>query len=432
MTHLTDPSSTPQAEDHAGPAHFGARRSGPGLPSLPRAAWVEVDLDAIVSNVRLLRDIAGKDSAIAAVVKADAYGHGIETVALAARAAGAAYLSVATLDEALLLRDRGDQGPILINYPIPGDALVEAADAGIEVSAGSDADVDALAALGARAPMVHLELDSGMGRGGFAADVLTAASQRLVEGGVQLRAVWSHLSAPEDRERTAAQVRVFEAAVAGLRAAGIDPPMRHLCASGGLLCGAPAYELARVGLALYGLHPCPLAFEIRAAEQLRPALSVKAQAVRITHVEMGTTVGYASAWIAPRRSRIATLPIGYADGWLRGAGPETRVLVRGMAVPVVGRISSDSMTVDVTDVPDLEDGDVFVLLGRDRDSSISADDIAASRGTISWEVLQTLSRRLPRLYSLGREAVAIRRTDRDGVEMVPDLRARLHAAAESS
>ncbi len=200
----------------------------------------------------------------------------------------------------------------------------------------------------------------------------------------------------------------FEGASAQLRDLGIHPALRHLSASGGLLCGAPTYELVRVGLAFYGLDPCPQAQTRRLDRPLTPALSVRARPVRIEDVPGGTSVGYDGTWVADRPSRIATLPIGYVDSWTRSAGRRTHVLVRGSRAPVVGRISSDSMTVDITDVPGVDGDDTFVLLGRDGDDAITAEEVAASRDTITWEVLQTLSSRLARVYTLDGSEVAQR------------------------
>lgn len=373
-----------------------------------RAAWVEVDLGALVSNALALEALAGESCIFAAVVKADAYGHGIEAASLAARAAGAGYLAVATLDEALRLRAVGDGGLLMLNYPLPADALPEAAAAGIEVTVGSDADVEALGALANRAPEVHVEVDSGMGRGGFWPQRVADAVGRLRDRSVPVRALWTHLASPDDPARTASQVAVFEQASDRLRELGIHPALRHLAASGGLLCGAPRYELVRVGLALYGLDPFPNASTPRLDRPLTPALSVRARAVRIENALRGTPVGYDGTWVTERPSRIATLPIGYVDSWSRVAGTRTHVLVRGARAPVVGRISSDSMTVDVTDVPGVDGDDVFVLLGRDDDESITAEEVAATRDTITWEVLQTLSSRLARIYTLGGSEVAQR------------------------
>jgi alanine racemase len=399
---------------------------GLALPVLPRAAWVEVDLGAIIANILALRALAGPGCGVAAVVKADGYGHGIELAARAARSAGAAYTSVATLDEALRLRAAGDRGAILVNYPVPVDALPEAAAGAIEVVAGSEPDVAALVELGPDAPGVHLEVDTGMTRGGLVVPAIGDAATRLAAAGVPIRGVWSHLTEYQDPSRVAQQVTAFEAAIDSLRHAGIDPGLRHLCASGGLLTGAPTYDLVRPGLAMYGVPPDPSTAGVRPV--LLPALSVVAEPVRVADIPVGTSVGYGGTWVAARPSRIATLPIGYADSWVRAVGPQTLVLFGGRRVPVVGRISSDSMTVDVTDVPaSLAALGRFVLLGTDGDDAISADDVAASRGTISWEVLQTLSHRLPRRYLLDGVIVAIRRSDHAGVDALPDLDERIAA-----
>lgn len=401
----------------------------PGLPPLPRSAWVEVDLEALAWNTVVLRRLAGPACSIAAVVKADGYGHGLEMAALAAEAAGASFCSVATLDEALALRHAGVANRVIVNYPVPAAGLAESAVAGVEVVAGADADVEALAELGPAAPAVHLEVDTGMARGGFAPGAAPVAAASLAAAGVRVAGAWSHLAAPEDPATTAHQARRFEAAVAAIRSAGVHPPLLHLCATGGLLGGAPRFDLARVGLALYGVRPDDLPTEHPLASRLRPALSVRARPVRIAEVPAGAPVGYAGTWVAPRVSRLATLPIGYADGWTRVAGPRTTALVRGRSVPVVGRISSDSLVVDVTDVPGVAPGDEFVLLGDQGDATLSVAAVAAARGTIAWEVLQTLAPRLPRVYRLAGEVVAVRRLDVGRVASVRDLPARLAAAA---
>jgi alanine racemase len=402
-----------------------------GLPPLPRSAWVEVDVDALLWNTLVLRRLAGPGCAIAAVVKADGYGHGLEMAALAAEAAGAAFSSVATLDEALALRGAGVANRVFVNYPVPAAGLAEAAAAGVEVVAGSDADVRALEALGPAAPAVHVEIDTGMARGGFEAAAAPLAAAALSGAGVRIAGAWSHLASPEDPAVVAAQAGRFGAAVAALRAVGAGPPPLHLCATGGLLGGAPRFDLARVGLALYGVRPGDLPAEDPLAALLRPALAVLARPVRLADVPLGAAVGYAGTWVAPRPSRLATLPLGYADGWTRGAAARTRVLVRGREVPVVGRISSDSLVVDVTGVPGAAADDVFVLLGSQGDAALPVEAVASARGTIPWEVLQTLSRRLPRVYRLGGEVVAVRRLDA-GLAAVPDVAARLRAAARDA
>lgn len=400
-----------------------------GQRALPRSAWVQVDLGAIVWNTRLLRRIAGPRAAVAAVVKADGYGHGIELAARAAIAGGATFISVATADEALALRGDGSGGRILVNYPVPPEVMPELAACQVEVAVGSEHDVRAISALGRLAPAAHLEVDTGMCRGGVRPSQAGQAARQMTLAGVRVVGVWSHLAEPECAARTADQVRQYEEALVLVGQAGVSAPLRHLCATGGLLAGAPVYDLVRPGLALYGLRPLGIAAEHPDARRLRPALSVRARAVRLEDVTAGSRVGYGGSWVAPRPSRIATIPLGYADGWSRGAAPATRVLVRGVEVPVVGRISSDSMTLDVTAVCDVGWHDEYVLLGEQDGAAITADDVAAARNSISWEVLQTLARRLPRVYRIEGESVAIRTVDRARVSTVEDLDHRMERLA---
>lgn len=348
---------------------------------------------------------------------------------MAVRAAGARYLSVATMDEASRLRGTGDRGPILVNYPIPAESLAEAAAAQIDVTAGGEQDLKALEAMAHRSPGVHVEVDTGMGRGGFQPDRVVTVLRRFQERSVPVRAVWTHLASPDDRAATARQVDTFERVSARLRDLGIHPDLRHVAASGGLLYGAPTFDLVRVGLALYGLDPFPDA-EPRAHDlRLVPTLSVRARAVWLEDVPAGTPVGYDGTWVASRSSRLATLPIGYVDGWTRASGARTEVLVRGTRCRVVGRISSDSMTVDVSEVPAVDADDIFTLLGRDGPGSISTQEVAAARDTIVWEVLQTMSVRLARIYVLEGSVVAQRSPATMRLSTAIDLQQALERAA---
>jgi alanine racemase len=190
--------------------------------------------------------------------------------------------------------------------------------------------------------------------------------------------------------------------VAALYEAGIPVPPRHIAASGGIFThDEPSLDLVRPGLAVYGLLDAglPIAPDaVEAAAALRPAMSLKARAIAFSDVPIGGTVGYGGTWRAERESRIAVLPVGYGDGYLRGAQPRSSVLVRGRRVPLVGPVSMDAVTADVTDVPGLDHGDEFVLLGRQGPEVISAGDLARLRNTIAWEVLTSMAQRLDRVY----------------------------------
>ncbi len=377
-----------------------ARIARAGLPPLPRQAWLEVDLDVLAANAHLLRSLLPNETLLGIVVKADGYGHGLEAAARAAVTGGADVLLVATLDEALILRAAGFRQRVLVLYPVPADAIWTAADAGVEVVAADEASVGTIAGWlrgdrattgpsgsGPASPTlrVHLGIDSGMGRGGLAAAAAPGAARRLLDAGLpSLAGTWSHLASPEDPAATAAQVSRFEAALAGLAAGGIDPGLRHLDATGGLLGGGgPSYDLVRVGLAYYGLVQPELAVpetppELRRiADALRPALSLRARAATVTTVPAGWSVGYAGTWTAARSSVIATVPVGYADGWKRAYAPGSWAVTRGVRVPLVGRVSSDALALDVTDVPGFGPDDEIVLIGS-RPASGRATDGAGT------------------------------------------------------
>ena len=346
------------------------------------------------------------------VVKADAYGHGAIPVARALEAAGADGFCVAALDEALALRRAGLARPILVLYPVPPALGASAAVERISVTAGDRALLAGLlAGLAARGGMplaIQLEVETGLGRGGFAgAELLDAARAIDAAGGALLAGLWTHLQAPEDRARTAAQLERFERASAEIEAAGIRLPPRHLAASAGLLLdGVASLDGARPGLAVYGLVPDELLGPAAssptrpATEGLRPVLELHARPVRVTEVPAGWGIGYGPSFTTTRASRIATLPLGYGDGWPRSLSNRAVALVRGRPVPLVGNVAMDAVMADVTDVPGpaVTVADEFVLLGRQGNERISAADLAVARGTNSWEVVTSLSARLPRVY----------------------------------
>jgi alanine racemase len=378
-----------------------------GLPPLERSAWVEVDVDVLTANAEALGRLA-HPAALGAVVKADGYGHGLEMAARCAVAGGAGWLCVADVSEAARLRNDGYTGGLFVLYPVPSSSRGEMARLEIDVTVGSVEEAEAIVSGRDRDQRrVHIEIDTGMTRGGLAIDDVVAAAAAVTRGGsAQLAGTWTHLAAPEDPTTTASQLERFETALDALTAAGFDPGIVHAAASGGLLAGAgKGHHLVRPGLAFYGVHPVP-GDPLPAG--IGSALAVKAHPVRVAGVPAGTSVGYGGTWIASRDSKIATLPLGYADGWSRASSPGSSVLVEGRQAPVVGRISSDSLTVDVTDVPGVGPDSEFTLLGGDGDMVIGADDVAAVRGTISWEVLQQLGSRLTRVYVSGLSPIALR------------------------
>ncbi|HYN48463.1 MAG TPA: alanine racemase [Candidatus Nanopelagicales bacterium] len=421
---MTDPGRTPGDG-------VDARLRAAGLPPLPRTAWLEVDLDRLAGNLAAIRAALPGAVTVEVVVKADAYGHGAVPVAHAALAAGARGLCVATLDEALELRRAGISAPVFVLFQVPPDGAVVAARAGVAIAASDagllEASIAAYEAARRRARRVlpdlgvQLAIETGLGRDGLTtAEAVVAGRLITASPGVVLRGAWSHLQAPADRGRSDGQVDRFGAAVEALRGAGIVVPHRHLLASGGLLAverlvggERPVFDGLRVGLAAYGILPDGLTIGSAATgihAGLRPVLSLHARPIRVADLPADTGISYGPSFVTARPSRIATLPLGYADGWVRTLSNRATALVRGRRVPLVGNVAMDAVMADVTDVPGppVTCIDEFVLLGAQGGDEISAGELAQERTTISWEVVAVMSRRLTRVYTARAVTVGIR------------------------
>jgi alanine racemase len=381
---------------------------------MTHAAWVEVDLAALVHNAGVLRRAIPAGTRLGLLVKADAYGHGLEMGARAAVDGGADQLIVATLDEGLTLRSAGIEAPILVVYPIPPEGVGAAVAANLELSvsglgsARQTLEASATRSTSARAGRLslHVEVDTGMGRGGVAPEALLEVIRSIdAAPGAALVGIWSHLADGRDAAVSREQVERFDAAVASVAATGRDIPPRHLVATEGIFAGTvPAYDMVRVGLGFYGelgLDFVPAPAYASLAAELRPAMTVKARPVRLESMPAGASVGYGGEWTATRPSLVATLPIGYADGWTRAYWPGATALLRGRRVPLIGRVSMDSVCADVTEAT--EAGQVsmdeeFVLLGAQDGERITANELARLRGSIPNEVLCAFGPRLRRRY----------------------------------
>jgi alanine racemase len=394
------------------------RLAAAGLPPLPRTAWLEIDLDALQGNLAALRALAGAGVPVHPVVKADAYGHGAIPVALALEATGADGFCVAVIDEAIALRAGGVRAPIRVLYPAPPAFAREAARDGIAVAAGDQRLLDALLAAAPDAAsdaplLIELQVETGLGRDGFAPDALLAAASAVTAApGARLAGLWTHLQASEDPERTRDQLARFDAATALLRDVGVALPARHVAASGGLFTDVAALDGVRPGLAVYGVIPDELdgtGLEPDAAG-FRPAMSLHARPVRVADLPAGHGISYGPTFTTARPSRIATLPLGYGDGFARTFSNRAEVLVRGRRAPLVGNVAMDGIMIDVTGIPGppVTPDDEFVLLGRQGDERISVEDLARLRTTNTWEVMTQMAARLPRVYHAAAGPVDLR------------------------
>lgn len=365
-------------------------------------AWVEIDQGALVHNVRQLKGLLQEGTQLMAVVKADAYGHGAVKVAEMALGAGATWLAVATLQEGVQLREAGILAPILLLGAVNTPEEIEAiAHWQLQPTLGNAQQAlmfsATLTQLEATLP-VHLNLDTGMSRLG------TPWQQgvefvRLVRQlpNLQLASVYSHLATADDPDRRVMdrQHQRFKAAIAQLKASGLTPPCLHLANSAATMSDrALHYDIARVGLALYGLYPAP---HLRSTLDLKPVLQVKARIAQVKTIAKGMGVSYGYQYIAPRDRQVAIVGIGYADGVPRNLSNRLQVLLRGQLVPQIGAITMDQLMLDVSTIPDLQVGETITLLGCDSEKQLSADDWAQQLGTISWEILCGFKHRLPRV-----------------------------------
>ncbi|MBW3536511.1 MAG: alanine racemase [Actinobacteria bacterium] len=364
-----------------------------------RPAWVEVDLQAIRANAAALAAWS-EPAQLCAVVKADGYGHGAEAVAAAALEGGASWLAVALVEEGLALREAGISAEILVLADAPRAAVPDAIAAGLSLTVSSSAGVDAIAEAGVRDVPLHLKVDTGMHRMGCDPSDAPRLAKAAVSAGLRLEAVWTHLAVADDPaqvEVTNAQIDRLEEVLTALRGDGLSPVMVHLANSAGAIHHPPARrDLVRCGISLYGYAPS--AEEgVPAGLTLEPALSLKAEVTAVREVAAGDGVSYGWVRRHPGPTRVATIPLGYADGVPRSLG-ETggEVLIRGTRRPLAGRVTMDQLMVACDDEVDV--GDEVVLIGRQGDERITADDWGTLAGTISYEILSRLGPRVPRRY----------------------------------
>ncbi len=357
-------------------------------------SWLDIDLSAIAHNIRRVREMEPQGTDIIAVVKADAYGHGVLPIAARARAEGVKLLAVANLHEVKRLRDGGDQGEILVlGAPPCGSELPEALKLRPTLAVFTPEQVEQIAFAGGGC--VHVKVETGMNRiGARPGAELQAVLDALKRcPNVTMTGIFSHLAvADEDRDGlTAAQVARFERGLAQARAAGFSP-MAHLRNTAAGMNGiAPAYDAVRLGIGLYGLSPLPEDMG------LRPVAQWKTRVSYVKTLQAGDKVGYGATYTAPEARRIATLAVGYADGYRRSFAPG-EVLIHGKRVPVVGRICMDQCMVDVTDVDGVIPGDEAVLLGRQGKEEITAQELADRDHTIHYEIMTGIGARVERRF----------------------------------
>ncbi len=367
-------------------------------------AWVEIDLTALAGNVSAIKSFLAPQTRLMAVVKADAYGHGAVTVARTALAHGADCLAIATLAEGVELRQAGINAPILILGAI--NAVEDIKAVAVWSLEPTICNIDqalvfnrTLATVG-KSLKVHLKLDTGMSRLGtnwqqavsFAQSVNTLSQLKIAS-------IYSHFSTADELDPSIMnlQHQRFNYALTQLKNVGIVPPQIHLANSAATLSDRSChYDLVRVGLAIYGLYP---ATHLQQTIPLKPVLQVKAKITQVKTIPPGEGVSYGRKFVTHQETKVAVVGIGYADGIPRNLSNQLKAIVRGQLVSQIGSITMDQLMLDITNMNDIEPGEIVTLIGQQNNLKITAEDWADKLNTISWEILCGFKHRLPRIFN---------------------------------
>lgn len=372
----------------------------PTEPHSPTIATV--DLGALAHNLDQVRRRLDASCQIIAIVKADAYGHGAATVAKTLEALAVTRFGVATLDEGIELREAGIRSSILLLGALFPDQFTDVVAHDLTPVLYEQALAEEFAehTKGRSVPYpVHLKIETGMGRLGLAPeDVVTLLQSPAFQGPLQAEGLMTHLADSDnaDPAYTTEQLERFRAVIRYVQAAKLSLPLIHVANSGAIL-GHPGsrFTAVRPGIMLYGYHTAP---HLKPAPDLHPVLSLTTKVAQVRKLKPGESTSYNRTYVVRRPSRIAVLPVGYADGYSRLLSNKGEVLIGGKRAPVVGRVCMDMTMVDVTDVPGVSTGTDVTLIGRQEEQQITASDLAAWQGTISYEVLCKIGQRVTRLY----------------------------------
>jgi alanine racemase len=376
--------------------------------------WAEIDLEAIARNCRHVRSLIPPAARFMAVVKANAYGHGSVPVAQTALQNGADSLGVARLDEAVQLRKAGIQVPILIFGPTPVSCLPTLLDYDLLPTMASQSMAQAFSERASRLGVllpVHLKIDTGMGRLGINAVPLPdekspyhrLAQQQIQEvcrlPGLKFEGIYTHMAQADadDTAHATTQITCFTSLLQALAGQGLKFPLRHMANSAGVLRLPDSHlDLVRPGLMLYGLSPRPEDQSV--THPLCPAMTLKARVVHTKKVAPGYQISYGSTFTTKKETTIATIPIGYADGFFRIQSNTGHMLIHGKRARIAGRICMDQTMLDVGNIAKVSPGDEVVIFGRQGTEFLSVDEAARIAGTINYEIVSTLMARVPRIY----------------------------------
>ncbi|MBN1903006.1 alanine racemase [Candidatus Sumerlaeota bacterium] len=372
------------------------------MSSFHRPTVALVSLSAVRDNIKAIREKIGQDCRVMAVVKADAYGHGMIPVAKSALEAGAAWLGIATVDEAVSLRESGFRAPVLLlgpSFPEDAETLVSH---DISVALGAFDVARALGKAGLKLhkkALVHLKVDTGMGRFGFWwKDLASRLSDLKKIRGIHLQGCFTHFAVSDiaDFSYTRWQISNFRQFLAAAQKEKVSFDIVHAANSGAILQHPDSwFDLVRAGVMIYGMLPDK---ETTPSISIKPVMTLKTKLVQIHERPKGRFLSYGCAFQTRRKSRIGILPIGYGDGFSRRLSNRGEVIIRGCRAPIVGRVCMDQVLVDVTDIPAASIGDDVLLWGQNGNDTLKVEEVASWMDTITYEVTCALGKRVPRIY----------------------------------
>ncbi|RJO73219.1 MAG: alanine racemase [Myxococcales bacterium] len=369
-------------------------------------SWVEIDREALEQNIAVFRSLVGEARRLLVVVKGNAYGHGMLPVANIALAAGADWLGVFNMQEAIELRQANIASPILVMGPTPENLLVRAAQLRLSITVASPEAAEAVLRVRPKSLRVHLKLETGTNRQGFLPEHLPVIQRLAEEPSIEIEGAYTHFADIEDttdHSFAETQLRRFQDFTELLLKLDVTPPLLHTaCSAATLLFPQTLFAMARVGISAYGLWPSKETYVSahqvgREPAKLKPVLSWKTRVSQVKELAVGEYVGYGRTFRTTRPTRIAVLPLGYADGYDRGLSNRAHVLIAGRRAPLRGRVCMNLMMADVTDIPEAKAGDEVVLIGAQGDEHIHADHLASWLGTINYEIVTRIASAAPRI-----------------------------------
>ena len=368
-----------------------------------RPAWLEINLDNYEHNIKLIKGLLCKKTLLTAVVKADAYGHGAVDISKKALESGADRLAVAVLDEAEELRKSDlPKIPILILGWTPKEQYERVIEHNLIQTVYDYQDVLALneaAEKMNRKAKIHIKIDTGMSRLGIKPEQGIEFVKKVNElSNIIIEGIYTHFSSADEnnKEFTFQQFNIFKDLISKLKESGISIPIKHAANSAAIIdMPELQMDMVRAGIISYGLWPSN---EVKRKIDLKAVMSLKSRLAYVKTVEEGTPISYGRTYVTEKKSRVGTIPLGYADGYSRLLSSDFEVIVKGKKVPIIGRICMDQFMVDLSGINSVEKGDVVTLLGEDNGEVITADEMAEKLNTINYEVVSSFTKRLPRVY----------------------------------